>query len=156
MSQTADALVLAVFVLATSVWVGGYAAIAVVARAATSTLSGGDRVAFFQALGRSYLWVGAPALVVALGAGSVLLRHHDGDPLLLVTAALAVALVVLLVVAVGQARRMTRLRREALDATADEQLAVRVRRGARSATALRGILGLLTLALVVLGAFLAT
>ncbi|MBB3043040.1 hypothetical protein [Nocardioides soli] len=156
MSQTAHAVVLAVFVLAVSVWVGGYVAIGVVARAARATLRPADRVAFFRALGRSYLGVGVAALAIALAAGAVLVRGHERDPLLVLTAALAVALVALLAVAVVQARRMTRLRRRALEAGADAHLDAQVRRGSRAAGALRAILGLLTVSLVVLGAFLAT
>jgi len=74
MSETVEAIVLAVFILATSVWVGGYVAIVVVARTATATLEPGARVTFFRSLGRSYLRVGLPALIVALVTGGVLAR----------------------------------------------------------------------------------
>lgn len=156
MSQTVQAVLLAVFILATSVWVGGYVAIAVVARAASATLDAAGRVAFFRSLGRSYLWVGVPALVIALATGAVLARDHDWDALMAVTVAVAVVLVVLLAVAVAQARRMTRLRRHALERAGDERLAAQVRRGGRAAGILRAVLGLLSLALVVLGSFLVT
>lgn len=79
MSQTVQAVLLAVFILATSVWVGGYVAVAVVARAASATLDAAGRVAFFRSLGRSYLWVGVPALVIALATGAILARDHDWD-----------------------------------------------------------------------------
>jgi hypothetical protein len=51
---------------------------------------------------------------------------------------------------------MTRLRGRALAAPDDPQLSARVRRGARSAALLRATIGLLSLALIALGALLAT
>lgn len=156
MSQTAQAILLAVFVLGTSVWIGGYFAIVVVTRVATRTLDPGARVAFFRALGRSYLWVGLSALVVALATGAVLLRDHAWDALLTTTVVVTVTLVVLLAVAIAQARKMTRLRRRALEAPGDEQLAAQIRRGGRAAGILRAILGLLSLVLLGLGSFLAS
>ena len=156
MSDGLEATLLAVLVVATSIWVGGYIAIAVVARAATATLNPDARVAFFRALGRLYFWVGTPALVIALASGAVLARDADHGGLFTATVVVAVVLLVSFVVAVVQARRMTRLRRASLAAPDDAALGERVRRGARAAGALRGVLGLLSLALVVLGACLAT
>ena len=156
MSQVVQSVLFAVLILSTSVWVGGYVAIAVVARAATATLTSAGRVAFFRSLGRSYLWIGGPALLIALATAVVLLRDRELDALMVVAIVVAVALVALLAIAVAQARRMTRLRRRALDATEDEQLAMRVRRGGQAAGIMRAILGLLSLLLVVLGSFLAT
>lgn len=154
--MTGQALLLAVLVLATSVWVGGYVAIAVVARTATATLDPGVRVTFFRSLGRRYLRIGAPALLIALISGAVLLRNHDWDALLSVTVGVAAAFLLLLAVAVDQARTMTRLRRRAHHEPADKDLAEQVTRSGHRAAALRALLGLLSLALVVLGAFLAT
>lgn len=156
MSHTADALTLAVFVLATSVWVGGYVAIAVVARAASATLDAAARVAFFRSLGRSYLWVGLPALILALVTGGILARGLEWEPLLVATVIAAAVLLASFAVAVVQARRMTRLRRRLLDSPDEEWLSTRVRSGARAAGSLRAVLGVLSLALVVLGSFLAT
>lgn len=68
MSATSEAILLGVFTLASCIWVGGYVA--------TRTLEPGQRVAFFRGLGRSYLLVGGPALVLALGAGAGLLSDH--------------------------------------------------------------------------------
>lgn len=156
MPDSVEAVVLAVFVLATSIWVGGYVAIVVVARTAAATVDPGSRVAFFRTLGRSYLGVGLPALIVALVTGGVLAGGLDWDALLVTTVVVAAALLVSFAVAVAQARRMTVLRRNLLGSPGDEQLDVQVRRGARVAAGLRAVLGLLSLALVVLGAFLAT
>lgn len=156
MSGAAQPILLAAFILATSVWLGGYVAIAVVARVAAVTLTSAARVALFRALGRTFLRVGVPALVIALGTGAILLHRHRLDALLAVTVVIAVALVAVLVVAVGQARRMTRLRRRALDWPEDEGLTTLVHRDARVAAALRTLLALLSLTLVILGSVLAT
>ena len=156
MSSTATAIVLSFFVVATSIWVGGYVAIAVVARAATATLDPAARVAFFRALGRSYLRVGFPALLVALAAGGLLARDAAKGGLFFTIVIVAAVLLASFGVAVAQARRMTRLRRMLLESPEDASLADRVRRGARSAAGLRAVLGVLSIVLVVLGAFLAT
>jgi hypothetical protein len=156
MSATSEAILLGVFTLASCIWIGGYVAIAVVAQVATRTLEPGQRVVFFRGLGRSYLLVGGPALVLALGAGAGLLSDHAWDGVLAAAVVAAAALVASLAVGVAQARRMTRLRAAALAAPDDPQLAARVRRGARAATLLRAAIGLLSLVLVALGALLAT
>ena len=156
MSDTAQAVLLAVFILAGCVWVGGYVAIAVVARTAVAVLEPKQRVAFFGALGRTYLLVGTPALVIALGTGACLLRDHPWDGTLIATAVVAAALVGSLAAGVAQAKQMTRLRRSALANPQDADLARRIQRGARSAGWLRAALGVLSVTLVVLGSFLAT
>lgn len=155
MPEGAEVVVLVVFALAASIWVGGYVAIVVVARAATAALDPGRRVLFFRSLGGSYFWVGLPALIVALVTGGVLARNLDWDGVLVATAVVAAALMATFAVAVAQARRMTRLRRGLLDSPDDARLRARVRRGAQAAGVLRAVLGLLSLALVVLGAALA-
>lgn len=155
MSQTLHAALVVLLVLASSAWLGGYVAIAVVATAARTALDAESRVAFFRALGRSYLRVGGTALVVASVSGGVLLSRREWDGLAVAAVVLAVALVALLAVAVAQARRMTRLRQTALAALGDDALNRRVRDGGRAAGALRGLLGLLSLALLVIGCLLA-
>jgi uncharacterized membrane protein len=156
MSDTTEAIVLAVFILATSIWIGGYVAIAVVARAATATLDAASRVAFFRSLGRLYVWVGVPALAVALATGAVLARDVDTDGTYAALLVVLIALVGGLAVAVAQARRMTRLRQRLLDTPVDASLQARVARGGRTAGLLRAALGLLSIAAVVLGSLLAT
>jgi uncharacterized membrane protein len=155
-SDTTEAIVLAVLVLATSIWVGGYVAIAVVARVATTTLDAASRVAFFRALGRLYFWVGVPALVVALISGAVLARDVDKNGTYVALVIVVLALLAGLAVAVAQARRMTRLRQLLLASPADQALQAQVARGGRTAGLLRAALGLLSITAVVLGAFLAT
>jgi uncharacterized membrane protein len=156
MSDSTTRILLGVFTLASCVWVGGYVAIGVVARTASRVLEPAARVAFFRALGKSYLRVGGTALVIAIGTGAALLSQHDWDAA--ATAAVVVAAVLVLSLAAGvvQARQMTRLRSAAVAAPGDPALADRVRAGARRATVLRAGIGLLTLALVALGSLLAS
>ncbi|HZY76797.1 MAG TPA: hypothetical protein VFE40_10790 [Jatrophihabitantaceae bacterium] len=156
MSDTTQAALLGVFTLASCIWVGGYVAIAVVARTAVHTLDTAHRVAFFRALGRSYLWVGTPALVVALGTGAGLLTDRAWTGTATAAVIVAAALVVSLAIGVVQARRMTRLRSAALAEPQDAVLQQRVGRGARGATILRAAIGLLSFALIALGSLLAT
>lgn len=151
----ADAVLAVLLVLAAAVWVGGYVAIVVVARVATATLDSADRVSFFRGLGRRYLLVGGPALVVALVTGGVLLVGRPWGGTLTAVAVLTGVLIGVTVVAVLQARRMTRLRKRALTESADEPLKARVRRGAVHAGLLRACIGLLSVALLVLGVVLA-
>lgn len=141
--------------LSTSVWLGGYVAIALVARTAAKTLEPAQRVAFFRGLGRTYLWVGTGALVVALVSGALLARSHAWDAAMVVTLVVAVLLVGSLAVAVRQARQLTRLRRRALT-EADAGLQQRIGRSQRAAGWLRALLGLLSVILVVMGAVLAS
>lgn len=156
MSEPADAIVLAVFILATSIWIGGYVAIAVIARTAAATLDPGGRVMFFRSLGRSFLWVGLPALLIAVATGALLARDRPWDALLVSTAVLVAVLLTSFAVAIFQARRMTVLRRNLLGSAQDKQLSEQVRRGALLAAGLRAAIGILSVALVIMGAFLAT
>jgi uncharacterized membrane protein len=144
-----------VLILAAAVWIGGFVAIVVVARVAGRTLGPAERVAFFRALGRTYGVVGTVALVVALGTGVSLVYGRPWDGALIVTVVVAAALVAALATGVVQARRMTRLRREALGHPDDAPLAARVRRRARGAAVLRAMIGTLSLALLALGVLLA-
>lgn len=155
MSNFGHGLLVTVLVLSTSVWMGGYVAIGVVTRTATATLQPAERVAFFRSLGRAYLRVGTPALILALASGAVLARDHAWDAALVISLVVAVLLLVLLAVAVQQARRMTRLRHNALEAGDDPATLPAIRNGRRSAAGLRAVLGLLSLILVVLGCFMA-
>jgi hypothetical protein len=106
-------------------------------------------------LGRAYLLVGVPALIVALGSGAGLASERDWDATLITTAVLAAALVAVLALGVVQARRMTRRRAAAL-AIRDQGEPKRRVRGARAATVLRAAIGRLSLALIALGSLLAT
>lgn len=154
MSETTRGILLGVFILATCVWVGGFVAIAVVARVATRTLSAQHRIAFFRGLGRVYALLGTTALIVAIGTGAGLASEHPWDGTLIAAAVLAAVVLAALGTGMVQARRMTRLRRAALTSPDDAQLALRVRRGSRSAAMLRATIGVLSLALIAVGTLL--
>lgn len=165
MADFTHAALISALLLATSVWIGGIAAITVVARTSSQALSSANRVALFRTLGRAYLPVGVGALAAAYASGGALLwsRSWDGVQIAIVT--LAVILLLVLGIAVKQARRMTRLRAAAI-ATDNEPGQVagspdetpgndRIRAGALWAAVLRSSIGAISLALVILGAVLA-
>lgn len=156
MSHSIAAVLTGVLLLATAVWIGGLVAIAVVARVATATLDPAGRVAFFRGLGRAYGVVGTAALGVGYGTGAALVYGRSWDGVLTATAILATALAVVLTAGVVQARRMTQLRRHALDHPENPVASERVRRGAGRAGALRGLIALLSLALLSLGVLIGT
>lgn len=145
---------LVLLVLATSVWLGGYVAIAIVARASSVSLAPAARVAFFRALGRAYLPVGSAALMLAFVSGGVLLRGRAVDGVYIAAATTAALLVLVLAVAVAQARRLTELRQRANDSLGDNPPPVGAARGGSFATLLRALLGVLSVMLVVLGCVL--
>ena len=99
-----------VLLLATSIWIGGFVAIAIVARVARHELDAPTRIAFFRRLGRRYLVVGGGSLAVALGSGGSLLALGDWTPTKTVAVALGLALALATVVGVIQARELTRMR----------------------------------------------
>lgn len=146
-----DAALIAIELLAASVWAGGLVAIAVVARCARQELDPATRVAFFRALGRRYLRVGLGALVAAYGAGGALIAEGRWSNVKSAIVAAAVVLVVVTVAGVVQARALTRLRAGAL--AGDSRLdAGHLARQARRAGALRGLIAAVTVLLVVLAA----
>jgi uncharacterized membrane protein len=155
-SVTWSVVLVFVHLLAACVWVGGFVAVAVVARAARRELDAAARVAFFRSLGRSYGKVGGSALAVAMLTGTALLAQRGWDQAAGAAALLASALIVATVAGVAQARRMTRLRQRAVREPLDLALAALIDRGARQALILRTTIGALTLALLALGAVLAS
>jgi hypothetical protein len=138
-----------VLALATAVWIGGLAAIFVMARVA-------ERVAFFRRPGRTYGLVGGTALRTALASGAVLAATHRWDGRLTASTVVAAGLVAATVAGVAQARRMTLLRQDALRPPGRPELTAKVRRGARNATVLRAAIAALSLALLALGTVIAT
>ena len=151
MSEFARAMLVVLLQLSVSVWLGGYVTIAIVAFVSRETLEAEARVRFFRLLGRSFLPVGAAALACGILSGGLLLAARPWDGLATAAFILAFALIVTLAVAVGQARRLTRLRQAALEGGADSGA---IRRGSAGAAALRALLGVLSLALVVVGSLL--
>lgn len=146
-----SAAVTGLLIFAAAIWVGGLVAIAVVARVATRTLDAAARVRFFRGLGRTYGVVGTTALVVAYGAGAYLVDGRPWDGQLTATAAVATALVAVTAAGIVSARRMSRLRRRLLEEPEDPTLTTAVRTGATQAAVLRGLIAVLSVALLALG-----
>lgn len=136
-------------VLAWAVWFGGLVTIIIVTLSAQRTLEAPARVEFMRDFGNRVLPVGAAALVVALCAGFLLLLQRPWTVAGTVAVVLAVALVLLLVVGVVQARRMTALRRTAVAEPDTGSTTTDVRVGARRATTLRSAITVLTVAVFV-------
>ena len=153
---TATPVLVFLALLSCSIWVGGFVAIAVVARVARAQLDGPSRIAFFRELGRRYLVIGLTALATALATGAALLAERHWDATALAAVVVAAALLLVTATGIAQARGMTRARARAIRAPHDAALAERVRRGAVRAAILRISIGALTLALLGLAAALAT
>jgi hypothetical protein len=142
--------VVAVHLLALSVWVGSFVTIAVVSRVSARVLDARGRVALFASVGRTYATVGPTALVVALITGVITAgapARWSGATTVAVVVTLA--LVLISVAGMLQAHRMTGLRRAlASDPTAPGAAAA-VSRGASVAMVLRAAIGLFTLVAIV-------
>lgn len=144
-------LLIAVELLAASVWIGSLVCLALVARVAARVLDAPARVELFRGIGRLYRVVGTSALVVFIAAGAALTGSpSEWSATMAVVAALSGALVVLTAVGMAQARRMTMVRRQALAAPEEGAVGDAVRRGAASAGVLRGLMATVTLAILVL------
>ena len=152
MSRTA---LTAIGMTAASIWVGSLVCLAVVSVAANQALDGRSRVALFRHVGRLYGMVGMGALLIAIGASLALAwPPSDMDAAIAALFTLAGVLVAATFAGMAQARRMTVHRQRLLARPGDRDAIDRVRRGARVASALRGSLALITLAIVVVGAHL--
>ena len=152
---TARMVVIAVGMLAGSVWVGSLVCLALVARVASRHLDGPARVSLFRAIGRLYAVVGTGALVVAIAVGVVLAWPlPDASGTVVTALVLAGILVVLTGAGMAQARRMTLRRQHVLGAPRDPDGQRAVARGATAAGALRGAMAAVTFVIVVLGAHL--
>ncbi len=148
-------VLIAVEMLAASIWVGSLVCLALVSSVARDVLDPASRIALFRGIGRLYGVVGTGALVVAIGIG-VALAGRPSHWTASVTGALILSGVLVVVTALGmiQARRMTARRRQAIDAPDDQAVTRMIRRGAAMAGALRASIAVLTLAIVVLAAHL--
>lgn len=62
-------VLIAVELVAASVWVGSFVCLTVVTSTARASLDSASRVVFFRTLGRRYGIVGSLALAVAIGVG---------------------------------------------------------------------------------------
>jgi hypothetical protein len=149
-------MLLFLHLLAVSVWVGGFVTIAVVTRVVRRELPPAAQVAFFRSLGRGYAVVGGLALGVALSTGGALLSRRGWDEWSAVAVLVALALVLATGAGVVQARGMTRLRQRAVREPQESVLTAHIERSARRALVLRALIGALTVALLALGAALAS
>jgi hypothetical protein len=146
-------VMIAIGMLAVSIWVGSLVCLAVVAKVAREELDERSRVSLFRRIGRLYGVLGTGSLVVAIGVGVALawpLSHvgQTGAAVFVLTG----VLVLVTVTGMAQARRMTMRRRQALENPNDKRAANTVRRGAVLGAALRGSIALLTFAILLLGA----
>lgn len=144
-----NAVLIGVELFVASVWVGSLVCLVVVASAGRSSLDPSAQVAFFRTLGRRYGVVGNVGLAAAIGVGLAMLwppsswgRLED------TTVALAGLLVVVTGLGIRQARSMTRLRRRLLDEPDSHELEREVRRGVKVAVVLRGVIAVVSLAIL--------
>jgi len=152
-----SAPLVAVELIAASIWVGGMVCIAIVAKAARGVLDESSQVAFFRAVGRRYGMVGTASLLIAIAAGLALSWPPSSWSRTIDAAAvLAGVLVVATIAGMMQARAMTALRRKLIANPRDSSTAVALRRGRLLANGIRGLLALMTLAIVILAAFAVT
>jgi hypothetical protein len=139
--------------IASCIWVGSLVCLALVANAARTVLDAPGRVALFRVIGRRYGIVGTTSLLVAIGTGLALAWPPSAWSSTIDTAvALAGVLVLATAAGMAQARVMTNVRRRAIGSPEDDDAHRGVRRGRLLAGALRGLMGALTLAIVVLAA----
>ena len=142
--------------LAASIWVGGFVAIAIVARVARVELDEATRISFFRRLGRAYVGIGGAALAVALGSGGILLARGDWTAAKTAAVALGAGLAIATVAGVVQARAMTLLRQRSVHDRHDLALTAAVRSAGARATLLRASIGALTIALLAVASEIAT
>ena len=155
--MTTSAPVVAVEILAASVWIGSLVCLAVVSQVARTVLEGPAQVAFFRAVGRRYAFVGTGSLLVAIGLGLAMAWPPATWSATIDTAVALSGLLVLATAAgMAQARMMGALRRRAIASPDDRAARTSVRRGRRLATSLRLLMAADTLAIVVLAAMAAT
>lgn len=150
-----DGIAVALLVLGAATWVGGIITIVIVHLVAARTLSPGERVPFFRALGRAYGVTAGTALLLALAGGGVLLRHRPFDATAITTVVLAAALVAATAVGVAQARAMSDLRGAVLAPGPVHGEVTALARGARNAAMLRTLIGVITAALLTFAVLLA-
>jgi uncharacterized membrane protein len=146
-------VLIAIEMLAASIWIGSLVCLAIVSAAAGQALDPQARVALFRQVGRLYGVVGTGSLLAAIAAGVALawpMSHIDAT----LGALFALAAVLLLATMAGmaQARRMTAHRQRLLSLPSDGDAAERVRRGAALARVLRGSLALISAVMLALGA----
>ena len=152
-----SAPLVAVELITASIWVGGMVCLAIVAKAARGVLDESSQVAFFRAVGRRYGMVGTASLLIAIAAGLALSWPPSSWSRTIDAAAVLVGVLVVATIAgMMQARAMTALRRKLIANPRDSSTAVALRRGRLLANGIRGMMALMTLAIVILAAFAVT
>ncbi len=140
-----------VLAIASGVWVGGIVTVAIVAASSSTTISAPDRVSLFRLFGRRFaVFMGVAALFVVFPA----LVLAVVEPIPLTASTLVLSLGLLLVTAIGtfQARRMSALRAAAVSGDGDPAW---IRRSAAVALVLRSLIGIASLALLVMALLIA-
>jgi uncharacterized membrane protein len=138
-------------ILASSVWIGGFVGLVIFSASSKKTLGRPERIALFRQVGHRYLRVAAVAFVLVLVPGAVLLVARPFDGFTIAVLVLAVAIVAVTWIGVRQARAMGRMRKAALGHPDDGAQAAAIDSAAARATLLRAGIGVLSLALFVVG-----
>ncbi|HET8985534.1 MAG TPA: hypothetical protein VFN03_07225, partial [Trueperaceae bacterium] len=139
-------------VAASGIWLGALLTVPLLASATSRTVAPAERTELFVVFGRRFAVLMGAVLALALLASGMLVTIRS-EPLTVGALALVVGLLVATAVGIAQARRMSGLRRAAAVDGAGGGGSVSdrdVRRNAAVATALRGFIGLLSVAILVM------
>ena len=138
-------------ILASGVWIGGFVALIVFSASSRKTLGRPERIALFRQVGHRYLRIAVAAAVLVVIPGAILLAVRPFDGFTITVLALVVAIVAVTWIGVRQARAIGRMRKAALTHPDDDTQAAAIDRAAARATLLRAGIGVLSLALFVVG-----
>lgn len=150
MSTGIRLVLLGVLILGCSMWFGGMATVTIVSRTSRSALAPADRVTLFRAFGPRFYATSGIAVIIGAACGLALLIARGWDGLATAIVILFAVLMATLGVGVRQARTMRRLRTAAHRDPDDESAGHAVISAGRSAALVRGLLGVVSLALFVL------
>ncbi len=152
--MSTNPVLIAVELIAASIWTGGMVCITVVFRTARRVLDQPAQAKLFRSVGRRYGVIGTTSLVVAVVAGVGLSWPPTSwSDTITVTFVLAALLIVTTVVGMKQARFMSSLRRELAGGSRSATTVEALRRGHRVANALRGAMGVMTFGVIILASF---
>lgn len=152
MDVDGERLSAAVLVAASGIWMGGLLTVPIIAVTSKRLIEPAARADLFVAFGRPFAVIMGVVLTISLIA-SLTLATSSGSRLAPWTLGLVVALLVVTAVGIVQARKMSGLRRAAAKAS-NSALLGDLRRNTIMATALRSLIGLLSVALLVSAAWL--
>lgn len=149
MPTVLQALLTLVLILASGIWIGGYVTLVMVSVVSSKTLDPKDRVVFFRKFGATYFTVAFISLLVAYATGWALLTGLPWAPVMTRMALGSVVLLAVLALGIWQARSLNRMRARLALTPGDDALARAVTRGGRTAVVLRGLIGLVTLGIII-------